>query len=111
MKNDEPNKSKYQSWGKLLIALFMVWIFGWVIGPYVEQNISTYKQIAKIVEERDIDSAAYMYTDEVGSYEGEYYLTDSFKHSGRSDYGFTKAFFSGIFICFGILGFGWRYVL
>lgn len=101
----------YHSWGKLFLALFCIWVFGWVVGPYVEQNVSTYSQIAKIVEERDIDSAAYMYTDEVGSYEGEYYLTDSFKHSDRQDYGFTKSFFAGIALCFSILALGWRFIL
>ncbi len=111
MNKDEQNNSKSHPWAKLLVGCLTIWIFGWVVGPYVERNVSTYKQIAKIVEERDIDSAAYMYTDAVGSYEGEYYLTDSFKHSNRSDYGYTKAFFSGIFMCFGILGFAWRYVL
>lgn len=111
MKNDDPKNTGLKAWGKLLIAVLMIWCFGWVIGPYIEQNISTYKQIATVVEERDIDSAAYMYTDDVGSYEGEYYLKDSFQHAARSDYGYTKAFFGGIFICFGILGLGWRYVL
>ena len=78
---------------------------------YIENNISTYKQIVQIVEERDIDSAAYMYMDSVGSYDGEYYLTDSFKHSKRDDYGMTKAFFAGILSCFLILGFGWRFIM
>ncbi len=111
MANEETHNSKFNSWGKLFIGLFFIWVFGWVVGPYIEQNVSTYKQIAKVVEERDIDSAAYMYTDAVGSYEGEYYLTDSFKHSKRSDYGLTKSFFAGIALCFSILCFGWRYIL
>lgn len=100
-----------RAWGKLVFYSFLIWVFGWVVGPYIENNISTYKQIAHVVEERDIDSAAYMYMDSVGSYDGEYYLTDSFKHSQRNDYGLTKAFFAGIISCFVILWFGWRYVM
>lgn len=105
------NYSKIKSWGKLVFLSFLIWGFGWVVGPYLEKNISTYHQIAQVVEERDIDSAAYMYMDSVGSYAGEYYLTDSFKHSGRDDYGLTKAFFTGIISCFLILWFGWRFVM
>ncbi len=105
------NDSRTKAWGKLLFFSFLIWIFGWVVGPYIENNISIYKQIAHVVEERDIDSAAYMYEDSVGSYDGEYYLTDSFKHSKRNDYGMTKAFFAGIFSCFMILWFGWRFMM
>jgi len=105
------NNSKVKSWGKLIFYSFLIWVFGWVVGPYVENNISTYNKIAKVVEERDIDSAAYMYQDSVGSYDGEYYLTDSFKHFERDDYGMTKAFFAGIISCFLILWFGWRFVM
>ncbi len=105
------NNPRAKSWGKLVFFSFLIWVFGWVVGPYIEKNIPTYNQIAQIVEERDIDSAAYMYMDSVGSYDGEYYLADSFKHSKRDDYGMTKAFFAGIISCFLILGFGWRFIL
>ncbi|RLC24696.1 MAG: hypothetical protein DRH93_03905 [Deltaproteobacteria bacterium] len=105
------NTSRAKAWGKLGFYFFLIWIFGWVVGPYIENNIPVYKQIAHVVEERGIDSAAYMYADDVGSYDGEYYLTDSFKHSKRDDYGLTKSFFAGILSCFFILWIGWRYVL
>ncbi len=111
MSDEEKKPSRVTAWIRLLTGFILIWVFGWIIGPYIEQNVPIYKQIAKVVEERDIDSAAYMYTEESGSYESEYYLTDSFKHSGRDDYGFTMAFASGIILCFGILGFGWRYIL
>jgi hypothetical protein len=99
------------SWRKLMFFLFLIWSFGWVIGPYINNNIPIYKQIVQVVEDRDIDSAAYMYEESVGSYDGEYYLSDSFKHSGREDYGPTKAFFFGMALCFIILGLGWRYIM
>ncbi len=105
------HKCDARSWGKLIFFSFLIWIFGWVVGPYIENNIPIYKEITQVVEELDIDSAAYMYEESVGSYDGEYYLSDSFKHSGRDDYGPTKAFFFGMALCFGILGFGWRYVM
>ncbi len=104
-------KAKVKAWGKFVFFSLLIWIFGWVVGPYIEKNIPIYDQIVQVVEERDIDSAAYMYMDTVGSYDGEYYLTDSFKHSKRDDYGMTKAFFFGIISCFLILGFGWRFIL
>lgn len=111
MASETVKPPRVQAWGKLLFFSFLIWTFGWVVGPYIETHVETYKQIAKVVEERDIDSAAYMYTDEVGSYEGEYYLADSLNHSGRDDYGFTKSFISGIVLCFLILGVGWRYIM
>ncbi|MCF6249425.1 MAG: hypothetical protein L3J69_19025 [Desulfobacula sp.] len=105
------NNPKAKSWGKLVFFSFLIWVFGWVVGPYIENNIPIYNKIAQVVEERDIDSAAYMYMDSVGSYDGEYYLSDSFKHSQRNDYGMTKAFFAGIISCFLILWFGWRFLM
>ena len=105
------NNPKAKSWGQLVFYSFLIWGFGWVAGPYIEKNITTYNQIAQVVEEQNIDSAAYMYMDTVGSYDGEYYLIDSFKHSQRDDYGMTKAFFAGVVSCFLILGFGWRFIM
>jgi len=101
----------YVSWGILIFFSFLIWVFGWIVGPYFENSISTYQQIAKVVEERDIDSGAYMYQESVGSYDAEYYLTDSFKHSKREDYGFTFYFFTGIAGCFIIFWIGWRYIM
>ncbi len=98
-------------WKVLAAAFFLVWVFGWVIGPYLINNIPIYSQIVQVVEEQDIDSSAYTYQDSVGSYDGEYYLRDSFVHSGRDDYGPTLPFFAGMALCFIILGLGWRYIL
>ena len=100
-----------RAWGKLIIILFLVWSFGWVVGPIIINNIPIYKEIVQVIEDRDINSAAYMYEESVGSYDGEYYLRDSFIHAGREDYGPTKAFFSGMALCFIILGLGWRYIM
>jgi len=111
MHSETRKRSGLRSWGKLLFFSFLIWSFGWIVGPYFENSIPTYKQIARVVEERDIDSAAYMYADDVGSYDAEYYLSDSFKHSARDDYGLTKSFFAGIVSCFFILWLGWRYIL
>ncbi len=105
------NSQKSKAWARLIFYSFLIWVFGWVVGPYIEKTIPIYAKIAQVVEEQNIDSAAYMYMDSVGSYDGEYYLTDSFKHAQRDDYGLTKAFFAGIISCFLILGAGWRYVL
>ena len=98
-------------WLILFSILFLVWLFGWVIGPYIIDHVSTYSQIVQVIEEQDINSNAYSYQDSVGSYDGEYYLRDSFEHSGRDDYGPTVPFFAGMLICFLILGLGWRYIL
>ena len=104
------SQAKYP-WMILISALLLVWSFGWVIGPYFIDHIPIYSQIVQVVEEQGINSNAYSYQDSVGSYDGEYFLRDSFVHSGRADYGPTVAFFSGMVLCLMILGFGWRYIL
>ena len=98
-------------WLTIFFVLFLVWSFGWIVGPYIIDSIPTYSKIVQVVEDRDINSNAYSYQDSVGSYDGEYYLRDSFEHSGRDDYGFTIYFFVGMALCFIILGLGWRYIL
>jgi len=105
------DNSKIRAWGTLLSFSFLIWCFGWVIGPYIINSTPIYKEIVQVVEDRNIDSAAYMYEESVGSYDGQYYLRDSFIHSGRDDYGPTTAFFSGMAICFLLLAFGWRYMM
>ena len=104
-------KSPVSSWGRLILFSFLIWVFGWVVGPYIENTIPTYRKIAKTGEERGIGSAASMYQDSVGSYDAEYYLIDSFRHSGRDDFGFTFFFFSGVAGCILILWLGWRYIM
>ena len=111
MADSTTHNGETHPWGQLIFFMFLIWSFGWVIGPYINNNVPIYKEIIQVVEDRDIDSAAYMYEESVGSYDGEYYLSDSFKHSGREDYGSTKAFFSGMALCFIILGIGWRYIM
>lgn len=109
-----PNTSEITAshpYKKIFLAFLVIWLFGWVIGPFLRENIPIYGEIIQVVIDRDIDSSAYMYEESVGSYDGEYYLSDSFKHSGRSDYGVTKFFIAGIVSCFAILAFGWRYIM
>lgn len=111
VKGTKNKKRVLKPWLMLFFVSFLIWVFGWVVGPYIENNIPTYRKIAQVVEERDIDSAAYMYQESVGSYDSEYYLIDSFKHSGRDDFGFTYMFFAGVVCCFVILWFGWRFMM
>ncbi len=95
----------------ILAAAFLVWSFGWVIAPILRSNIPIYNEILQVADERDIDTSAYMYEENAGSYDAEYYLRDSFEHSGRSDYGATKFFIAGVISCIIILGIGWRYIM
>lgn len=95
----------------MFFSFFLVWAFGWVVGPYIIDHNQTYTQIVQVIEEQDINSNAYTYQESVGSYDGEYFLRDALTHSGRDDYGPTWSFFSGVALCFIILGIGWRYIL
>ena len=42
------------AWGRLFLGCLLICFLGRIIGPYVEQSVSTYKQIAKVIEEKDI---------------------------------------------------------
>jgi hypothetical protein len=111
MTTDTVHTPAKHPWLIIISSLFVVWVFGWVIGPLLNDNIPIYRQIMQAADERDIDTSAYMYEENAGSYDAEYYLRDSFEHSGRDDYGTTLPFFAGMALCFIILGLGWRYIM
>lgn len=108
--NNRTPKSRLKGWLGLGLGFFIIWVFGFVVGPYVQEHVPTFQKIAKVVEERDIDSAAYFYTEIKASYDGEAYLRQSFQTAAPNDYGFTWPFISGIVLCLTILAIGFRYL-
>lgn len=103
-------KGGFKRWAVLGLFAFGIWVFGFVVGPYIMENVDTYKKIAQVVEEQDIDASAYFYTEIKGSAEGEAYLRQALQTGAPDQYGFTWPFISGIVLCLVILAIGFRYL-
>jgi hypothetical protein len=105
-----PRFSKIQGWVILLTTIFMLWLFGVAIGPWLQHHIYGMDQIVQVVEEQDIDAGAYFYTEIEGSYAGGRYLRQALKMGMPEEYGVTLSFLSGIILCFFLLFLGWKYL-
>lgn len=102
--------SKVQGWIVLLLTIFLLWLFGVAIGPWLQHHIYGMDQIVQVVEEQDIDAGAYFYTEIEGSYAGGNYLRQALKMGAPDEYGLTFPFLSGVFLCFFLLFLGWKYL-
>lgn len=108
---EEKNKKSWiKSWGIILGTLFLLWSFAFVIGPWGEKNIPVFKDITKVIESDNIDSTAYMYTEIEGAYYGERNLINSLRLKQPDKTGFTLQFMTGVFSCFALLWFGYKFL-
>lgn len=99
-----------KAWGILGLTFFSLWIFGAVIGPWLQHHIYSMDDIVQVIEENDIDSGAYFYTEIEGSYTGEKYLRQSLEMGAPDEFGLTLPFISGIVSCLVLLCVGFRYL-
>jgi len=102
--------SRVKAWGILLSTFGMLWVFGVVIGPWLQHHIYSMDDIVQVIEENDIDSGAYFYTEIEGSYTGEKYLRQSLELAAPDEFGLTLPFVSGIVACLVLLGVGFKYL-
>ena len=107
---DKPVSARIRAWVLLICSFFCVGLFAFVIGPWLQDKIPTYSQIVQVIEEQDIDSGAYFYSEIKASYEGEQYLLESLKLAAPDQVGFTPSFILCIVLCIVILGIGYRYL-
>jgi len=103
-------KSRLKAWGQLISVFFLLWVFATVVGPWLETRIPTFNKIVETIEEQDIDSGAYFYSEIKGSYDGERYLRDALELGAPDEIGLTFSFVSGIVICLLLLWLGFRYM-
>ncbi|MDY0132044.1 MAG: hypothetical protein RBR53_05175 [Desulforegulaceae bacterium] len=94
----------------LFSTFFLLWLFAFVVGPWGEKHIPVFNDITKVIEENNIDSGAYMYTEIEGSYSGQKHLLAAMEHELPDDFGFTAVFISGIVCCFIILALAFKYL-
>lgn len=99
-----------KAWGILLTTFFSLWLFGVVVGPWLQHHIYSMDDIVQVIEENDIDSGAYFYTEIEGSYTGEKYLRQSLELAAPDQFGLTLPFISGIVACLALLGLGFKYL-
>ena len=103
-------KSKIRAWAILSLSLFMIWGFGAFVGPWFIDKIPIMKEMVNTIEEQDINSSAYFYTEIEASYEGERYLKEAIAHKAPEQSGLTLPFISAIVICIALLALGFRYL-
>ena len=94
----------------LSLFVFMIWGFGALVGPWLVEKIPTMREIVNVIEEQDINSSAYFYTEIEASYEGERYLRESLVREAPEQSGLTLPFISAIVICIALLALGFRYL-
>ncbi len=101
---------RVKAWTILLLTLFLLWVFGVAVGPWLQHHIYGMDQIVQVIEENNIDAGAYFYTEIEASYSGEKYLRQSLEMGAPDQFGLTPSFVSGIIICLVLLGIGWKYL-
>jgi len=102
--------TRVRAWGLLILGFACVCLFAFGIGPWLEDRIPVYTEIVQVIEEQDIDSGAYFYSEIKGAYDGERYLLESLKLAAPDQVGFTLPFILCIVLCIGILGIGFRFL-
>ncbi len=108
--NAKKQSSRLRAWGLLVFGFFCVWLFAFIVGPWLQNKIPTFQQIIQVIEERDIDSGAYFYTGIDASYDGEQYILESLRLSVPNEVGLTLPFIFAIVLCGVILWLGYRYL-
>jgi hypothetical protein len=97
-----------KAWSILLGTFFMLWVFGVAVGPWLQHHIYSMDEIVQVIEENDIDSGAYFYTEIEGAYTGEKYLRQSLEMAAPDQFGLTLPFISGIVACLALLAIGFK---
>ncbi len=103
-------KSKLRAWAILGLSLFVIWGFGAFVGPWLVDKIPNMREMVTVIEEQNINSSAYFYTEIEASYEGERYLRQSLAREVPEETGLTLPFISAIVICIALLALGFRYL-
>jgi len=103
-------RKRLKAWSQLVGAFFLLWMFGTVVGPWLETRIPVFSEIVEIIEKHDIDSGAYFYSEIKASYDAEPYLRSALKQGVPDQAGWTLPFISGIVICLVILWLGFRFM-
>ena len=102
--------SRIKRWGVLLGSFAFLWWFAVGLGPWIYNQVPVLSQMVGTIEEGNIESGAYYYTEIKASSDGEQYLRRSLQTAAPDEFGFTLPFISGIVICLIILALGYRFM-
>ena len=105
---DDRQMSRKKGWAVLLVSFFFLYLFAVSIGPWLRHHIWGMDAVVQTIEENNIDSGAYYYTEIKGAEDGYAYLTQSMQSMAPDQYGLTLPFISGLVACALILYFGFK---
>lgn len=94
----------------LAVTVILILGFAYIFGPWIQRHLPIVNEVFTLIEEQDINSNGYFYTEIEGAYAGEKYLRDSIRLADPSEARLNFAFISGVVICILILGLGYRYL-
>lgn len=101
-------RDRKKGWAILFSVSAGLYLFAVKIGPWLQHKIWGMDQIARTIEENDIDAGAYYYTEIEGSADGYQYLNQTLQTMAPDHYGLTLPFLLGIALCLLILYFGMK---
>ena len=99
-----------KAWSILGLTFLSLWVFGAVVGPWLQHHIYSMDDIVQVIDENDIDSGAYYYTEIEGADAGKAYLRQSLEIAAPDQFGLTLPFISGIVSCLALLTLGFKYL-
>lgn len=113
MTNQHPDnrmQSKFKAWGVLLSVFGLLTGFAIWGGPWLQKQIPLVDEMFTLIDEQDINSNAYFYTDIEASYDGERFLKGAIRMADDKEARLNMPFISGLFCCLLILGLGYRFM-
>ena len=99
-----------KAWGVLLAVFGILIGFGLYAGPWLQKQVPIVDEMFTLIEEQDINSNAYFYTDIEGSYDGERFLRGAIRLSDDKEGRLNLPFVSGVICCILILWLGYRFM-
>lgn len=94
----------------LLTVFGLLAVFALYVGPWFQKQVPIVDEIFTLIEEQDINSNAYFYTDIEGSYDGERFLKGSIRLADEKEARLNIPFIAGLVCCILILGLGYRFM-
>jgi hypothetical protein len=107
---EQTKTSKIKSWSILLISFGLIAIFAFAIGPWFQKQVPIVDEMFTLIEEHDINSNAYFYTDIEGAYDGEKYLKNAIRFSDEKEARLNIPFIAGLICCILILWIGYKFL-
>ena len=102
--------SKFKAWGILLTVFGLLAVFALYAGPWFQKQVPIVDDMFTLIEEQDINSNAYFYTDIEGSYDGERFLKGAIRLADDREGRLNLPFIAGVVCCIVILGLGYRFM-